>query len=358
MQQREVKTARGYGQLLNGLTDLLEEARRSAVRAVNRVMTATYWEIGHRIVEFEQGGEKRAEYGEQVLARLAADLTTRYGRGFSRYNLQFMRQFYLAFPKGKICETLSHKSCDRISLSELANIFPLPWSHYVLLVRRSRSPEALNFYHGEALRGGWSVRQLDRQIASQFYERTALSRNKAAMLEKGANPKLEDVVTPEEEIRDPLVLEFLNLKDEYSESDMESALIRHLENFLMELGGDFAFIGRQQRLRLDDEWYRVDLVLFHRRLRSLVIIDLKIGKFTLSDAGQMHLYLNYAREHWVRPGENPPIGLILCEQKGEAVAHYALENLPSKVLPDERDLAREIARTRDQFERRLMRPDR
>lgn len=198
------------------------------------------------------------------------------------------------------------------------------------------------------------MRQLDRQINSQFYERTAMSRNKAVMLRKGAKALPEDRVQPTEEIKDPFVLEFLGLKDEYSETDLEEALIRHLETFLLELGSDFCFIGRQKRLRIGDEWYRVDLLFFHRRLRCLVIIDLKIGKFTHADAGQMHLYLNYAREHWVHAGENPPVGLILCARKDEAVARYALEGLLNKVmaaeyrtaLPDERDLAAEIERTR------------
>lgn len=198
------------------------------------------------------------------------------------------------------------------------------------------------------------MRQLDRQINSQFYERTALSRNKGTMLRKGQKPLLGDAVKPEEEIKDPYVLEFLGLKDEYSESDLEEALIRHLETFLLELGGDFCFIGRQKRLRIGDEWYRVDLVFFHRSLRCLVIIDLKIGKFTHADSGQMHLYLNYAREHWMCNGENPPVGLILCAQKDDALARYALEGLPNKVmaaeyrtaLPDEEILAAEIDRTR------------
>ena len=173
------------------------------------------------------------------------------------------------------------------------------------------------------------------------------------MLSKGQKALPKDRVLPEEEIKDPYVLEFLDLKDEYSETDLEEALIRHLETFLLELGGDFCFIGRQKRLRIGDEWYRVDLVFFHRRLRCLVVIDLKIGKFTHADAGQMHLYLNYAREHWVHEGENPPVGLILCAQKDEAVARYALEGLPNKVmaseyrtaLPDEKELAAEIKRT-------------
>ena len=214
--------------------------------------------------------------------------------------------------------------------------------------------QAREFYEAEALRGGWSVRQLERQINSQFYERTALSRDKAAMLARGSEAQPGDQVFPEQAIKDPYVLEFLDLKDEYSESDLEEALISRLGTFLLELGGDFCFIGRQRRLRVGNEWYRVDLLFFHRRLRSLVIIDLKLGKFTHADAGQMHLYLNYAREHWTHDGENPPVGLILCSQKDEAVARYALEGLPNKVmaaeyrttLPDEQRLEAEVARAR------------
>ena len=238
------------------------------------------------------------------------------------------------------------------SLGDIARRFPLPWSAYVRVLG-VKNGQARSFYETEALRGGWSVRQLDRQIDSQFYERTALSRNKAAMLSKGEKVLPEDHVIPEEEIKDPFVLEFLGLRDEYSETDLEEAVIRHLETFLLEFGGDFCFIGRQKRLRIGDEWYRVDLLFFHRRLRCLVVIDLKIGRFTHADAGQMHLYLNYAREHWVREDENPPVGLILCAQKDEAVARYALEGLPNKVmaseyrtaLPDEKELAAEIKRT-------------
>ena len=174
------------------------------------------------------------------------------------------------------------------------------------------------------------------------------------MLNKGTIAKLEDTVTPEEAIKDPFVLEFLDLKDEYSENELEAALIARLEAFLLELGGDFAFIGRQKRLRLDDQWFRVDLLLFNRRLRCLVVIDLKIGTLTHADAGQMHMYLNYAREHWAMPGENPPVGLILCTGKGAALARYALEGLPNKVLaaeyktvlPDEKLLADELENSR------------
>lgn len=180
------------------------------------------------------------------------------------------------------------------------------------------------------------------------------------MLKKGEKRCLEDEVTPEEELKDPLVLEFLGLKDEYSECDLEDALIRHLEAFLLELGGDFTFVGRQRRLRIGESWYRVDLLFFHRRLRCLVVIDLKLGKFTHADAGQMHMYLNYAREHWTHADENPPVGLILCAEKDHALAHYALENLPNKVLaaqyktvlPDEKTLVAEIDKTRKSMEMR------
>jgi predicted nuclease of restriction endonuclease-like (RecB) superfamily len=355
--------AKSYNPLLKDIVQLLEDARRYAARTVNAILTATYWEIGRRIVEFEQGGESRAEYGSSLMERLSGDLNLRFGRGFSVDNLESMRLFYLTYPPSRISETLSRKLDHKIKsetlsrvfkLPEVAACFPLSWSHYVILVRRSRSEEARSFYETEALRGGWSVRQLERQINTQFYERTALSKNKAAMLIKGARLKPEDRVSPEEEIKNPYILEFLGLKDEYSETELEEALIRHLESFLLELGGDFTFVARQKRLRVGDEWYRVDLVFFHRSLRCLVLIDLKIGKFTHADAGQMHLYLNYARENWIREKENPPVGLILCAYKDTAVAKYALEGLPNKVmaaeyrttLPDEKLIEAEMERTR------------
>ena len=341
-------------------------------------MTAAYWLIGHRIVEFEQSGEERATYGTALMERLAADLTQRFGRGFSRQNIQYMRLFYVSYPSVQIRQALSGKLARspwhrirqtasgesdatflELRLGQLLAAFPLPWSAYVRLLS-VKNIRAREFYEAEALRGGWSVRQLDRQVNSQFYERTTLSKNKAAMLTKGQMPRNEDRVLPEEEIKDPFVLEFLDLKDEYSESDLEEALIRHLETFLLELGGDFCFMGRQRRLRIGDKWFRVDLLFFHRRLRCLVVIDLKIGGFTHADAGQMHLYLNYARKHWVRDGENPPVGLVLCSQKDEALARYALDGLPNNVmaaeyritLPNEELLAAEIDRTRQVIESR------
>ncbi|MBI3696450.1 MAG: DUF1016 domain-containing protein [Acidobacteria bacterium] len=360
-QRDPLLASRSYRSLFAGVVELLEQARRASARLVNSVITTVYWEIGHRIVEHEQQGRAKPGYGEQVMERLAADLTARFGRGFSQRNVFHMRQFYLSYrgklqtlsakstsyllvagPRRKL-QTLSAKSSSRArqrlattlvppALADLAPLaFPLSWSHYVCLLS-VESLEARAFYEAEAVRGGWSVRQLDRQISSLVYERTLASRGRALL--RGAVPKAE-AMTPEAEIKEPLVLEFLGLKDEYSESALEEALIHHLEHFLLELGNDFTFVARQKSLRIGNEWYRIDLLFYHRRLRCLVVADLKIGKFTHADAGQMNLYLNYAREHWTQPGENPPVGLILCSRGDEAVAHYALGNLGNKVLARE-----------------------
>ena len=365
-----------YATVHTDIVALLESARRAAARSVNALMTASYWEVGRRIVEAEQQGKRRAGYGEQLIERLSADLTVQFGRGFGVNNLENMRRFFLAYPRSEISQTLSGKLgggpasensqtvSGNLSLVELAQVFTLPWSAYVRLLS-VKDDHARRFYEAEALRGGWSVRQLDRQIGSQFYERIALSKNKAAMLKKAEKAEPHDLISPEEAIKDPFVLEFLSLKDEYSESDLEDALIRRLADFLLELGDDFTFLGRQRRLRIDDTWFRVDLVFFHRRLHCLVIIDLKAGRFSYADAGQMHLYLNYAREHWMKLGENPPVGLILCADKGAAEAHYALDNLPNKVmaaeyktlLPDEKLITAELERSRRELEaRRLAKP--
>jgi len=353
-----VKPQDNYDSILSDVVELLEQSRRLTARSVNALMTATYWEIGRRIVEVEQKGEERAEYGEEFLVRLADDLSSRFGRGFKKSNLYQMRSFFLVYQN--IFQTVSGKSeivqttpAQSLNLTEIARYFPLPWSHYVRLLS-VKNENARDFYEKESLRGGWTVRQLNRQIGSQFYERAALSENKAAMLEKGAKPLPEDFISPDEEIKDPFVLEFLNLRDEYSELDLEEAIIKHLQSFLLETGAGFAFVGRQMRLRVGDEWYRVDLVLFNRRLKCLVIIDLKIGKLTHADIGQMLLYTGYASEHWREAGENPPVGLILCAEKNDALAHYTLENLPNKilakeyktVLPDEEILIQEIEKTR------------
>lgn len=380
-----VQKAAPYGTVLRELAKLVEGARHASARAVNALMTATYWEVGRRIVEHEQRGRHRAGYGEELIPRLSMDLSERFGRGFSRRNIEQMRAFYLTWPKpqtvsaqlvmsdprGKALPSKDRKTqtlsaqlkqpskhaviAEQVAmLHTLSEAFPLPWSHYVRMLTVEEA-DARAFYEQEALRNGWSVRQLDRQIATRFYERAGLSRNKLSMLTKGAKAEELDVETV---IRDPYVLEFLDLKDEYSESDLEEALIERLEHFLLELGGEFAFVGRQRRLRVGKEWYRIDLLFFHRRLRCLVVIDLKVGRFTHADAGQMNLYLNYVRDHWMNEGENPPVGLILCTEHDDAVARYALNGIGNNVmareyriaLPKEKKLEQALAKARKAIE--------
>ena len=385
---------KGYKGFLSGISEILTEARRSAARNVNSILTTTYWNIGRRIVEFEQCGKTRANYGDRVLEHLASDLTKKFGRGFAIRNLRNMRQVYLFWPKlflsegdgthknlrsssqstyekrhsvsaelmGKRQTVSAELPCSHVygkaqtvsaQLSGKAHSVSalLSWTHYRRLAS-VESKEARDFYESEAVRGGWSVKQLDRQISTQFYERTVLSKNKLTMLKKGQIPRENEILSPEQEIKDPTVLEFLDLKDEYSESEIEDALIHRLEDFLLELGSGFTFIARQKRLRIGDEWYRIDLVLYHRKLRCLVLIDLKAGKFTHADAGQMNLYLNYAKERMTLPDENPPVGIILCDGHNDTVVHYALGGLKNKVLatqyklqlPDENKIKAEFKR--------------
>ena len=258
---KSTKRLAGYDTLFRNVARVIEDGRHAASRSVNSVMTASYWLIGRFVVEAEQAGESRAEYGQQLIDQLSVDLSARFGRGFGRTNLFQIRAFYLAHRKilhapsaqspavgePRKVQTASEQSSGVAELGAIAECFQLPWSHYVRLLA-VKHLEARAFYEGEALRGGWTVRQLDRQIQSQFYERTALSKNKAAMLRKGLAAKPEDAVSPEEAIKEPYLLEFLDLRDEYSESDLEAALIAKLEAFLLELGGDFTFVGRQRRL--------------------------------------------------------------------------------------------------------------
>ncbi|MDZ4820704.1 MAG: PDDEXK nuclease domain-containing protein, partial [Planctomycetota bacterium] len=341
-----------------------------------------------------------AEYGAELLKRLAKDLSARFGRGFSERNLLKMRTFSLGWEisptpsaefvarvrlpqdllkNDEIFQTTSGKSNIRSTASSnlqtesavseiwptvsakfdssLLAAFPLSWSHYVRLMSVEK-PHARAFYEAEAIRGGWSVRQLDRQVSTQFFERTSSSKQQSAMLARGQKPKPEDAILPDEEIRDPYLLEFLNLKDEYSESELEDALIEHLEAFLLELGAGFTFMARQKRIRIGAEWYRIDLLLYHRRLRCLVVVDLKIGKYTHADAGQMSLYLTYSKEHLMEDGENEPVGIILCSDKDDAVVHYSMGSINARVfaskylteLPDKETLEREIEVTKRALE--------
>ena len=343
----DLEASARYQGLLLSISELLFDGRRHAAKALNTVLTRTYWSIGQHLVEYEQGGKERAAYGTELLKQLSRDLQARLGRGFSERNLEQMRQFYLQWQNSQTLsadsateqsQAISQTTSAKLKLRDSPN-FPLSWSHYVRLLSVA-DLKARQHYESEALRGGWSVRQLDRQISTLSYQR-------------GHTVSTEGVSagnSPDSEIKDPFVLEFLGLKDEYSEAELEEALIRELEQFLLELGNDFAFVARQKRLRVGTEWYRIDLLFFHRKLRSLIVVELKLGKFTHADAGQMNLYLNYAREHWTNVDENPPIGLILCSEHDAAVAHYALGNLGNQVLAREYQLA---LPSEDQLVRRL-----
>ncbi len=331
-----------YSALITDLASLIEHGRKAAVRYVNTALVATYWLIGRRIVEHEQKGEKRAEYGEELLVCLAGDLSARFGKGFSKSNLFMMRAFYLTYPERQIFQTVSGKflpaggkdktqKIQTVSgISEtLMHKFLLSWSHYCLLMRLEE-PFKREFYEAECVRGNWSIRQLDRQIQSMLYERTALSRRKLAVIAKAHGELV--TLKPEDEIKDPYILEFLGLKDEYSETQLEEALIRHLERFLLELGTGFAFVARQKRITLEGRHYRLDLLLYHRILRCLVAIDLKIGEFSHADAGQMNLYVNYLKDKEKLPGENDPVGLILCTDNKKTVVEYALGGMSNRIF--------------------------
>jgi predicted nuclease of restriction endonuclease-like (RecB) superfamily len=367
-----MKSIQNYGNLLSSISGLLEGARRQSARAVNIILTAVYWEIGRRIVEFEQQGKDKAEYGEEIIEQLSLDLTKRFGRGFSRSNLFQIRLFYLCYRKKvqtlsgqfqraggatKKIQTVSGQ-LNGLFVEKMTKIFPLSWSQYARLLS-VEDENSRKFYEEEAIHGGWSVRQLDRQISTLFYERTLLSKNKAVMLKKGMAVRSEDIVSAEQEIKDPTILEFLNLKDEYSETELEEALIHRLEDFLLEMGQGFTFVARQKRIKVGNAWYRIDLLLYHRKLRCLVVIDLKVGNFTHADAGQMNLYLNYVAENMTLPEENPPVGIILCAEKDDTVAHYAMGGLTNKMLasryklqlPDKKKLESQIEKAQQEFQR-------
>jgi predicted nuclease of restriction endonuclease-like (RecB) superfamily len=354
-----------YEGLLTGVAGLLDHARVATARVINGVMTATYYELGRRIVEFEQGGKERAGYGDELIDRLSADLTKRFGRGFSRSNLFQIRGFYLGWEIVQTPSGLSHIRAKPVAGEKPQTVsvvpatpvttetFPLPWSHYVRLMTVG-NPTARRFYEEEAIKGGWSVRQLDRQISTQFFERLSGSKRQGELLTKAHIPQQGDAIDPALLVRDPYVLEFLDLTDEYGESELEEAIIRNLEGFLVELGRGFTFVARQRKIRIDAQWFKIDLLLFHRRLRCLVVIDLKIGPFTHADAGQMNLYLNYAKENLTEPGENEPVGLILCSEKSDTVVRYAMGGINAKVfaseyltvLPPEDELRAAVERTR------------
>ncbi|HYO50468.1 MAG TPA: PDDEXK nuclease domain-containing protein [Chloroflexia bacterium] len=295
-----------YDGLLNDLRVIIELGRGRAAAAVNSEIVATYWCIGERIVQEEQDGAGRASYGEQLMSRLGKTLSLEYGRGFAESSLRNMRQFYLTYP-------------NRAALrSELA------WTHYRTLMRLS-DPGQRDFYGRLSITGRWSSRELERQIASMLYERAGLSRKPQELADM--LPDKGNALSPHDStFRDPYILDFLGLQDAYSERDLETALVRNIERFLLALGSDFCFVGRQRRLTIGGEDYYIDLVFYHRGLRCLVLVDLKIGPFSPADAAQMKLYLNWTRLHDKREGESDPIGLILCGSKNEQVVELLLSD--------------------------------
>ena len=363
--------ARSTVLLYREIRTVLDSARAGAYRAVNAVMVEAYWNVGRLIVEHEQGGRTRAAYGQAVLAGLSGRLTTDFGRGFDVRNLRYMRQFYLAFP---VHRTLRDKAAAvknrnalrsssgvpakrnalRSESASAAGLRPeLSWTHYRLLLSVD-DRTARHWYMQEAISQHWSTRQLERQISVLYYERLLASR-KQAPVRKEAASKLAKVA-PEQFIRDPYVLEFLDLKDHPAlrESAVEQAIIDNLQAFLLELGKGFSFVARQKRMRFEDEDFYVDLVFYNYLLKCFVVIDLKVGTLTHQDIGQMDSYVRIFDEHARPEGDNPTIGLILCSKKNEAIARYSVLSEGRqifaakylKVLPTEREWKREIERER------------
>lgn len=289
------------------IKNIIELSRKKVITSINSTMTTTYFLIGKRIVEEEQGGEKRAEYGENLIIKLSEKLTRDYGKGFSKRNLWQMKKFYLSYQK---VQTVSAE-------------FKLSYSHYLTLMRIENIEER-NFYEIEAINNGWSLRELKRQMDSALYERLVLSRDKEKVLELSQKGQL--IEKPQDIVKDPYILEFLGLDEKaiYSENDLETAIINHIEKFIMELGKGFLFQGRQVRFTFDEEHFFVDLVFYNRLLKCFVLIDLKIGKLKHQDIGQMQMYVNYYDRYVKLDDENKTIGIIICKDKNDTLVNMTL----------------------------------
>lgn len=300
------------------IVELLKNARQSVVRAVNQTMVLTYFEIGRMIVEEQQNGKNRAEYGKELIDELSNTLTKEFGKGFSGTNLKQMRQFYLSYSKG---QSLSDDSKQKGQT--LSDEFKLSWSHYLTLMRIDDENER-SFYEIESAKNNWSVRELQRQYDSALYTRLTLSREKDKL--KELSEKGLVLQEPKDAIKDPYILEFIGLpeKSTYSESQLEEELINKLEHFLLELGNGFTFVARQKRISFDDKHFRVDLVFYNRILKCFVLIDLKIGEIKHQDIGQMQMYVNYYDREIKLEDENKTIGIVLCQNKSESVVEYTL----------------------------------
>ena len=329
--------------LLSDIRSLIDSAREQTARAVNTALVGLYWHIGKRIREDVLGND-RADYGRQILQTLSKKLTEEYGRGFSQANMSWMMRFAEVFPDEQIVATLSRQ---------------LGWSHFVELIPLEDRLKR-DFYAEMGRIERWSVRTLRHKIGHLLFERTAVAKKPEKLIEQElAALRDEDRMTPDLVFRDPYFLDFLGLSGQYAEKDMEQAILRELEAFILELGSDFAFVTRQKRITVDAEDYYLDLLFYHRRLRRLVAIDLKLGKFQAADKGQMELYLRWLEKYDMQPGEEPPIGLILCADKGEEhvellqldrsgirVAQYLSELPPLKLLEKKLHESIRLARER------------
>lgn len=320
--------------IVSKIKDVLDIARNNVAQQVNNELLNTYWNIGRIICEYEQTIPERADYGKQTLKELSKELTKEFGKGFSRSNLQNMRQFYLTYEK---CQTLSGK---------------LSWSHYCELLSISDTDKR-SFYEKEAINSGWSVRELKRQIESSLFERLLLSRgdaNKEQVLALALHGN--EITQPADIIRDPYVFEFLGLPEDKTmmESDLERALVQQIEKFLLELGRGFMFVGTQQRVTLNNTHYYVDMVFYNKILRAYVLIELKTTKLTPEAAGQINMYLNYYAAEVNDQDDNPPIGIILCTDKDSITAEYALGGLSNNIfasryvlyMPNKEQLIRQV----------------
>jgi len=322
--------------LITDITQIIEQARRQVRQSINTAMVESYWQIGRLIVEHEQNGEARAEYGKQQLQYLSIQLTEQFGKGFDVGNLRNMRQFYLTYP---IHDALR---------SELS------WTHYRSLMR-IENPQAREWYAQEAITQAWSVRALERQIGVLYYERLLASKDKILVEQEASQHTAPLAETAKDYLRDPYILDFLNLQDQtYQESDLEQAIISNLQQFLLELGKGFAFVERQQRIRFDDQDFYIDLVFYNFKLKCFLLIDLKLGKLSHQDVGQMDTYVRLYNQQRKSEDDNPTIGLILCSETSQSIVKYSVladnENLFAAkylaYLPSEAELKRELERER------------
>ena len=337
---KKLTSQRKYQELLDSIGEILQQARLEAFRQVNSILITTYWEIGRHIVVYEQKRQEKADYGSELLDKITADLKKRYGKGFSRSNVFNFRRLYLAYPKIQTVSGL------------------LSWSHIVALLGVS-DDLARSFYEKECVANHWSVRELERQINSMLFERLALSRDKRGVLRLAEKGQL--ITKPKDLVKDPYVLEFLGIpeKHQFSEKEIEQKVIDNMQAFLLELGKGFSFVARQFRLTLNNQHYYVDLVFYHRILKCFVLIDLKLGKITHQDIGQMNLYLNYFKKEEMAADDNEPIGIVLGAEKDQVLVEYALGGISNKLfaskyrleLPDKRLLQKAVERIIDREEK-------